>query len=131
MIVVIDADVAIAWFRPDASSFADHVLDVLCAGEAIVPALWVWEVQDVLRRLGDGGHLTMPVDDALAEMRQLPIRIDDERPGLFGDEMILSNRHGLSVYDSAYLAVAIRRGLPLATYDKKLSAAARVAGVAF
>jgi predicted nucleic acid-binding protein len=131
MTVVIDANVAVAWFRPDASRFADHVLDVLCGSEAIVPALWTWEVQDVLRRIGGGGGLTMPVDGALAEMRQLPITIDDERPGLFGDEMILSKRHGLSVYDAAYLSLAIRRGLPLVTIDKKLGAAARAAGVAF
>jgi predicted nucleic acid-binding protein len=43
----------------------------------------------------------------------------------------LSKRHGLSVYDAAYLSLAIRRGLPLVTIDKKLGAAARAAGVAF
>jgi predicted nucleic acid-binding protein len=131
MQIVIDAGVTIAWFRPVASAFADQVLDALCEHGAVVPALWSWEVQDVLRRLGDGGYLTMPVDAALAELRQLPITIDDGRPGLFGDELSLSKQHALSVYDAAYLAVAVRRRLRLATIDKKLAAAAKSAGAAF
>ena len=82
-------------------------------------------------RLADGGHLTISVEAALAEMRQLPIAIDDEISGLFGGEAALSKQHGLSVYDAAYLKVALRRRLPLATIDKKLAAAAKVAGASF
>jgi len=131
MPIVIDANIAIAWFRPSATKLADIALDELCEHGAVVPALWRWEVQDVLRRLAEGGSLTISVESALAEMRQLPITVDDEITGLFGDEAILSKQHGLSIYDAAYLEVALRHRLPLATIDKKLAAAAKVAGAGF
>jgi predicted nucleic acid-binding protein len=129
--IVIDANIAIAWFRKDASDLAELALDVLSEHGAVVPALWRWEVQDVLRRLAEGGHLTISVDAALAEMRNLPITIDDIVSGLFGGEAALAKQHGLSVYDAAYLDVALRHRLPLATIDKKLAAAAKVVGASF
>jgi predicted nucleic acid-binding protein len=131
MPIVIDANIAIAWFRADANTLADAALDELSEHGAVVPALWRWEVQDVLRRLAEGGHLTLTVEAALAEMRQLPITIDDVVSGLFGDETALSKKYRLSVYDAAYLEVALRHSLPLATSDKKLAAAAKAAGAAF
>lgn len=131
MPIVIDANIAIAWFRPDATEVADLALDALSEHGAVVPTLWRWEVQDVLRRLDEAGRLTLSVEAALAEMRQLPITVDDEFSGLFGGETVLSKQHGLSVYDAAYLDVALRHRLPLATMDKKLAAAARVVGAAF
>lgn len=131
MPIVIDANIAIAWFRPNATATAERALDALSEHGAVVPALWRWEVQDVLRRLAESGHLTLPVESALAEMRQLPITIDDVVTGLFGDESALAREHGLSVYDAAYLDVALRHRLPLATIDKKLAAAAKVAGAGF
>jgi predicted nucleic acid-binding protein len=131
MPIVIDANIAIAWFRADVSELADAALDALSEHGAVVPALWRWEVQDVLRRLAEGGHLTLTADAALAEIRQLPITIDDAVSGLFGYETALSKKYQLSVYEAAYLDVALRHRLPLATSDKKLAAAARVAGAAF
>lgn len=131
MPIVIDANIAIAWFRPSPSALADAVLDELCEHGAVVPALWRWEVQDVLRRLYEGGLLTMSFEAALMEMSQLPITVDDQFLGLFGDESELSKKHGLSVYDAAYLELAIRHRVRLATIDKKLSAAAKTVGAAF
>jgi predicted nucleic acid-binding protein len=131
MPIVIDANIAIAWFRYDEDKLADAALDELSEHGAVVPGLWRWEVQDVLRRLAGGGHLTVTVEAALAEMRQLPITIDDAATGLFGDETALSKKYQLSVYDAAYLDVALRHRLPLATGDKKLAAAAKIAGAAF
>jgi len=131
MPIVIDANIAIAWFRPSPSALADAVLDELCEHGAVVPALWRWEVQDVLRRLHEGGLLTMSFEAALMEMSQLPITVDDQFLGLFGDESELSKKHGLSVYDAAYLELAIRHRVRLATIDKKLSAAAKTVGAAF
>jgi len=129
--LVIDANIAVAWFRRSPSKLADAALDALCKEGAIVPALWRWEVQDVLRRLATGGHLAMAVTDALTEIRQLPITVDDEFSGLFGPEFTIASNYGLSVYDAAYLEVAVRQGMPLATIDKELATAARRAGVAF
>jgi predicted nucleic acid-binding protein len=129
--IVIDANIAVAWFRPVASAFADAVLHELSERGAIVPALWRWEVQEVLRRLEGSGNLTITIEAAIGEMTQLPISIDDQLLGLFGDDLSLARKHGLSVYDTAYLELALRHKAPLATLDKKLAAAATGAGAGF
>ena len=129
--LVIDANVAVAWFRPVSSRLAEAALDMLCEYGAVVPALWRWEVQDVLRRLEASGELASSAAAAAEELRQLPIAIDDEPSGLFGAELTLARAHGLTVYDAAYLEVAVRRQLPLATIDKKLGAVAKRVAATF
>jgi predicted nucleic acid-binding protein len=59
----------------------------------------------------------------------LPLRVDREPIDLRALDD-LASRHGLSAYDAAYLELAVRRALPLATLDKGLARAARAAGVA-
>jgi predicted nucleic acid-binding protein len=128
--IVIDANIAIGWFGPAVNAASDAALDALSEDGALVPALWRWEVQDVLRRLADGGHLRLSAEAALAAMRQLPIAVDDDVPGLFGDALALAKQYDLTVYDASYLEIALRRRLPLATIDKRLAAAAKRAGAA-
>jgi len=63
-------------------------------------------------------HLPIDADDAATESRSL-------------DEINIAQRHQLSVYDAAYLALARSRGLPLATLDTELASAATAEGVFF
>jgi predicted nucleic acid-binding protein len=64
-------------------------------------------------------------------LASLPIAVDDEtKAHAFGTTVSLAREHHLSAYDAAYLELAIRRGLPLATLDDKLKAAAQAVGVA-
>jgi predicted nucleic acid-binding protein len=66
----------------------------------------------------------------LGLLKSLPIRIDDSTASQAWQETIsLARLHGLSVYDAAYLELALRLGLPLATLDGRLKAAADAAGV--
>ena len=66
----------------------------------------------------------------LKDIRSLDITVDDESFGhIFGDVHRLAVDHRLSGYDAAYLEVAIRQGLPLATLDEDLKKAAQNAGV--
>lgn len=129
MPIVIDANIAIDWFLTEPSKVAERALDAVAADGAIVPQLWRWEVQDVLRRLNLGGRLTKPVDFIRAELRELPITVDDELTGLFGDEATIAAQYQLTVYDAAYLELALRLRAPLATSDKALAAAAKAAKV--
>ncbi len=129
MPIVIDANVAVDWFLPNTNAVASIALDHVVAGGAVVPALWRWEVQDVLRRLDLAGKLTQPVDFIRAELRELPITVDDELTRLFGDEAAVATRFNLSVYDAAYLELAIRLDAPLTTSDSGLAAAAKAAKV--
>lgn len=129
MSIVIDANVAIHWFLTDRDAGAERALDAVVAEGAIVPALWRWEVQDVLRRLDRAGRLSKPLEYVRAALRDLPIAVDDKLTGLFGDEATIAARYDLTVYDAAYLELALRLRAPLATNDQALAAAAKAANV--
>jgi len=65
-------------------------------------------------------------DRALAALARLPLLVDEESPRLaLGRISTLAVEHGLSVYDAAYLELAVRRKLPLASRDQALCQAAR------
>lgn len=127
MPIVIDANIAIDWFITGPSKVAEKALDVVAAQGAVVPPLWRWEVQDVLRRLDLAGKLTKSIEFIRTELRELPITVDDELTSLFGNEASLAARYGLTIYDAAYLELAVRLDVPLATTDKALAAAAKAA----
>jgi predicted nucleic acid-binding protein len=127
--VVIDANVAVDWFLPSRSRVSDLALDALVVDGAIVPALWRWEVQDVLRRLDLNKRLTQSPERVRLELRELPIVVDSGLTSVFGGEAALADRYGLSVYDAAYLELALRVGAPLATNDSSLATAAKAAGL--
>ncbi|HEY7152954.1 MAG TPA: type II toxin-antitoxin system VapC family toxin [Gemmataceae bacterium] len=130
---VLDCSIAMAWFfRDEADAYAEAVQDALTKAEAIVPATWPLEVVNTLvvgerrKRSTEAQATTW-----LSYLRTLPIVVDDETAmRAWGDTLSLARAHQLSAYDAAYLELVLRRGLPLATLDDKLKAAATVVGVA-
>ena len=68
-------------------------------------------------------------DRVLLELQKLPITIEADVRETIAATVAVSDRFGLTVYDAAYLEIALRRELPLATLDKELADAARAAGV--
>jgi predicted nucleic acid-binding protein len=130
---VLDCSVTMAWFFQDeAEAYAEAVEDALADAEAVVPATWPLEVANTLvtgerrRRSTEAQAATW-----LRYLRALPVTVDDETAGrAWGDTLSLARAHQLSAYDAAYLELALRRGLPLATLDDRLKAAAAAAGVA-
>jgi predicted nucleic acid-binding protein len=125
--IVLDASIAVDWFLPKPNNVAEIALDRVVTEGAVVPALWRWEVQDVLRRLDLAGRLAQSTDFIRAELRELPIAVDDELTGIFGDEGAVAARYNLTLYDAAYLELAVRLRMSLATNDKALMAAAKAA----
>ncbi len=129
---VIDASVVLAWcFEDEASDLADRVLDRLDGDEAVAPAIWPLEVANALRTAERRGRIEM---GDLARVRELlealPIRVEplDLRSAL-GEVMELARSLELSAYDAAYVALAARKGLGLATIDEPLRRACARAGV--
>jgi len=130
---VVDASMAFAWVLPSqASSDADALLERVEAGAgAIVPALWYLEVANgmlaaVRRRLMTGDERQL----ALERLSALAFVIDEEDArNAFGRMSALAEQYGLSVYDAAYLELALRRKLPLCTRDRALRSAAERSGV--
>lgn len=130
---VLDCSVTMAWcFEDEADAYADAVMDRLATGSALVPSLWLLEVANVLlaaerrRRLTEADSMRF-----LEVLAQLPVEVVEtgglsRAAGLLG----LGRAHRLSAYDAAYLDLAMREGVPLATRDAALRAAAKRNGVA-
>jgi predicted nucleic acid-binding protein len=129
---VLDNSITMVWgFEDEADPYATAVLDLMPTLRAYVPALWPHEVANVLL-VGERRKRIKPADAAqfLAVLGAFPIVIDDETTSrAWGDTLAVARSQGLSVYDAAYLELAMRRGLPLATLDARLRAAAEAVGV--
>jgi predicted nucleic acid-binding protein len=129
---VLDGSVAVAWCFPDEQApYPQAVLDSLAAARALVPSLWPLEVGNSLL-VGERRRRSTQADTThwLGFLNSLPISIDDETPSRAWQETLsLARAQNLSVYDAAYLELALRRDLPLASLDERLKAAAVVLGV--
>ena len=126
---VIDASVAIVWFLPDETNpIADKALIQLDAVKAYVPDLFWHEMRNVLMICFRRKRLTSAeVWHSMHRLEQLDIVT---AMSASGDQILtLANRHNLTAYDAAYLAVAMDMRLPLATLDKQLSTAAAREGL--
>lgn len=135
MSLVLDASMALAWLLkrkdPDEAALAKKALDLLRARGAMVPALWYPEVANVLL-LAERQHVITAADSAdfLTRLSFLEIALDSVPPGLCQTQAIhLGRIYKLSAYDATYLELALRHSAMLATFDRKLAAAARTAGV--
>jgi predicted nucleic acid-binding protein len=130
---VIDASATLPWcFADEATSATNAVLSGLRAGdEAIVPAHWPLEVANALMIAVRRKRISR--DDAhqfLLDLEFLPIRVETTtknrvRAGVFP----MAQNYGLTVYDAAYLELAIRERISLTTLDFELRKAAADAGV--
>jgi predicted nucleic acid-binding protein len=108
------------------------VAELTVDGGAWVPALWRWEVANVLEMgVRRGRHTAAFRDATLADLSLLPIAVDPEAERqAWGSTLQLAERYHLTLYDSAYLELARRRGLALATLDVDLRTAATAEGIA-
>ncbi|MGD0634076.1 MAG: type II toxin-antitoxin system VapC family toxin [Beijerinckiaceae bacterium] len=122
---VLDASIAACWaFDDEDHPNAALALERIRTGEAHVPTLWWFEVRNTLivneRRKRLTEHDTAAF---LRELARLSISVD-RTPGE-ADVLALARRHRLTVYAAAYLELALRQRLPLATLDQALASAAR------
>lgn len=131
---VADASVAVAWCTPaQASSATDRLLDHILDGSTVfVPPLWLYEVANALLILWRRKKLTASdYSEAKMLLDRLRISIDQDGPRLANSRVSdLAMEHDLTVYDAAYLELAIRKQLPLASGDRSLRRAANQSGIA-
>lgn len=129
---VLDASIALAWcFDDEATDETTALLDRLERESAHVPSLWHLEVTNVVVTSGRKGRLSAArAAEFAALIEALPILVDEQTPARALREILDLARHQrLTSYDAAYLELAMRRGLPLATRDDDLRAAAQRVGV--
>lgn len=137
MTLVLDASVTLAWLLADGKMagqrYALAVLDAMKVPETVaeVPVTWGLEVANVLARGEGKGLITEAQSEAFLEMLA-GIRINPDAatfPRSLTEILQLARRYRLSSYDSSYLELSLRSGLPLATLDADLQKAAKKAGI--
>ena len=132
MAVVLDASCALALsLDEDLSSEILHMFEGMSDHGATVPSIWRNEVANVLLMSVQRRRIDIDSFHArLAELDNLRISVDETSSDrAWGDGVVIAQRHGLTVYEVAYLELAIRLSLPLATLDKALARAARDEGI--
>lgn len=130
--LVLDASVALCWcFEDEGSAVADRLLERLRLEAAAVPELWFLEVANAVG-LAERRRRITRADSAefIALLEALQIVVDRETAErAFSQVLDLSRRERLTAYDAAYLELAMRLGVPLASKDGPLCDAADRVGV--
>lgn len=132
MSIVVDASVAVAWLIPEEDTLAAIEIRGRVVGEgAITPQHWRLEVCNALLMSARRKRYDLQrLDRDLSALALLPVATDEETwERTWGDGVKLAIAQKLTAYDAAYLELAQRTRLPLATFDDELANAARRVGV--
>ena len=127
MSLVLDSSATLAWIYGDETTEPIRRLFDLVADEgAVVPALWRLEVANSLTVAVRRGRIDSGFSRAALGDLGVPDITTDQRTdsSAWSETLNLADRFRLTVYDAAYLELAQRRGLPLATLDDELGTAA-------
>jgi predicted nucleic acid-binding protein len=130
--LVLDPSLALSWyFEDERTPVLDALLDQVIEDGAVVPTLWRLEIanglQTALRRRRINPAFR---DRALTQLSRLPIIVDQDSDRYAWTSILqMADRFRLTLYDAAYLELAQRRSLPLATLDKALRASCRQLGI--
>jgi predicted nucleic acid-binding protein len=130
--IVIDASVALAWCFPDeASEYAESVLFAVENQTVIVPAIWAVEITNALLVGERRKRIRQPEIRRFVDLVK-DLNVVEERQAFtdtVGKVLPLGREYDLSAYDAAYLDVAVRHEIPLATLDGPLQKACIAAGI--
>lgn len=129
---MLDASLALQWFLEDEADrkYSLSVLSSLSEKQAVVPVLWFYEVGNGLLMAYRRKRIAQDqIDGFLTRLKNLPIQAAPQAPIELLDLPALAQTHSLTNYDAAYLSLALRLQLPLATTDAALRRAATVAAV--
>lgn len=132
---VLDASMALAWLfprqNPAEAALAEQALDELDTEDFVVPVIWYGELANAILRGERKGMVSLSQTAAfLAELDSAEIETDADSPRQRQSVVLaLARAHRLTAYDATYLELALRKGVPLATFDTQLADAARTAGV--
>jgi predicted nucleic acid-binding protein len=130
--LVLDSSAALAYcFDDERTPQIDAIFERVVEEGAIVPSLWRYEIANVLLLARRRGRVRETFPQAAFEQFEiLSIVADDESDEqIWRATMRLAALYELTIYDAAYLELAQRKRLPLATLDIALAGAARAAGV--
>jgi predicted nucleic acid-binding protein len=130
--LVLDASLALQWFLEDETDrqYSLAVLGSLSEKRAIVPLLWFYEVGNGLLMAHRRKRISIDqIDGYLTRLKSLPIELAHDDPAKILELPSFAHRWGLTNYDAAYLSLAKKLEVPLATNDTDLRRAAVSSGV--
>lgn len=127
---VLDNSVVSGWYLENQSTrYTEAIAERLQSDRALTPPIWELELANVLRTACVRQRMTAEAAQRIvSRLRSLPIEVDRE-PVPCSELLALALRFGLSSYDAAYLELALRCQLPVATQDDALRSAALASGV--
>ena len=132
---VLDNSVAMRWLlesnKEEDQGYAENVLKSFSNTDALVPNLWHLEASNVLLGAEKRAEITVgEIEGFIIQLENLPIQVDPLTAyQSFSKTITLGRAYNLSSYDAAYLELAIRENIPLATLDKNLVKASKKSGV--
>ena len=132
MSLVLDSSATLAWILGDDTTLAlERVFNAIPERGAVVPCMWRLEVANCLTLARRRGRIDEPFRRAaLADLNLLDIVVDAHTDAnAWAETLELAERFGLSLYAAAYIELASRRALPLATLDAQMRAAGRGLGL--
>ena len=132
MSLVLDSSATLAWIYSDETTDSiRRLFDAVADEGAVVPALWRLEIANSLTVAVRRGRIDANFRRAvLSDLALLDITTDDHTDvHAWGETLSVADRFQLTVYDAAYLELAQRRNLPLATLDRELRVAAKSLGL--
>ncbi|MEO8715048.1 MAG: type II toxin-antitoxin system VapC family toxin [Acetobacteraceae bacterium] len=126
---VLDASVAASWaFADESAPIADSTYERIQNDHALVPSVWWFEVRNTLIIAERRARIS--ASETASFLRSLRrCGVTEDRAPVESDLLMFTRRHRLTVYDAAYLELAYRIGLELATLAGALVKAARAEGV--
>lgn len=129
---ILDASVTMTWcFENERTAYTEALLDWAGSSPAAVPQIWALEMANVLAIAVRRKKIDRPQQARFLSMLEtLPIHVDSlSGTRVFAPVLAVADEYSLTAYDAMYLELALRLGLPLATLDTQLLAAAKTAGV--
>jgi predicted nucleic acid-binding protein len=129
---IVDASLSLGWYLKDEAdrSYNLEVLAGLKENDALIPFLWVYEVSNGLLMAHRRKRITTEeLSEILGSLKSLPITVDPPDAKGVLELPMLALKHQLTVYDAAYLELALRLTLPIATKDAALQRAMESCGI--
>ena len=132
---VLDASIAVAWCFPgdpaEDTPYSRHILELLATQDAVVPEIWAFEVANsIFVSFSKRGRITeRQIQEYLQRLKALPISVESCDLWLNVGLEVQSRKWNLTPYDAAYLDLAVRKNIPLATADGDLRRVARAEGI--
>lgn len=129
---VLDCSVSMTWcFEDERDRFAEQVLEEMETAKSVVPTIWPLEVANVLLLAQKKKRVTsLQVTSFVDALSALSITVDSSTTTRAMHSIYaLAEKTKLTIYDAAYLELALREKIPLATLDRDLRSAAKKVGI--